>query len=303
LICYQQAFLLEKKMLKLDKPVMEYKNPEFIEMARYITDEYWQQKMMLAANGKFPRKISYRNGEIRFRKPNGMTTETICGDPSEAAAIVIKFIKKFTGLSSAADNQQSLKRIKSTSNRYKPLSECVWKDLSKSSKIMLIDRYADEISVHMSLNSIQRCNLIKVIQCGLTSSRLNHNQIQMSGGKICKIDGLVYNSGVFTLDPSEVPYKQESVDRRNIINLNAKYSERRGAKSKPAVPLGSMVQNITNYLSVKLDKTIVTPTFIILNDPDFDINTSSNEINIKSDIDNWSISPDSYDSMSTSFDR
>lgn len=292
-------------MLRLDKPVAEYKNPEFIEMARHIKDEYWQQKMILAANGKFPRKISYRNGEIRFRKPNGMTTETICDDPSEAADMVIKFIKKFTGLSSATDNQQSLKRIKSTSNRYKPLSECIWKDLSKSSKIMLIDRYADEISVHMSLTSIQRCNLIKVIQCGLTSSRLNHNHIQMFGGKICKIDGLVYNSGVFTLDPNEIPYKQESIDRRIIIDLNAKYSERRDTKTKTTMPLGSKVQNVTNYLSVKLtrDKTVMAPVFVILNDPDFDTNTSSNEINVKSDIDNWSISPGSYDSISSSFDR
>jgi len=295
----------EKKMLKLDKPATEYTNPEFIEMARYITDEYWQQKMILAASGKFPRKISYRNGEIRFRKPNGMITETVCEDSSEAANMVIKFIKKYTGLSSATDNLESLKRIKSASDRYKPLSECGWKDLNKGSKIALINRYADEVTNAMSLSRVERCNLIKVIQCGLTSSRLTHNHIQMHGGRICKVEGLVYNSGVFGLDPNEVPYKHESVDPRIIIDLDAKYKQCRYSKSKVRVPLGSMVENVTNYLSLKLtkDNPSIIPTFVILNDPNFDLNTSSNEIHVKSDTDNWSVSPESYDSISNSFER
>ena len=104
------------------------------------------------------------------------------------------------------------------------------------------------------------------------------------------------------------PYKKDSIDRRTLINLRAEYSKRRSAKPQSLPVLGSLIGDINKYLYITLaiDEPTVAPTFVIINDPDFDIGTSSNEIQTKSDenmMDNWSISQESYDSISTSFEH
>lgn len=307
-------------MLHLDRPSREYPNPEFIQMARYITDDYWQQKLIMAAKGKFPRKISYRNGEIRFRKNNGMNTETLPSDPAIAAVAVIQFIRQYTGLSSDTDKQENSVHLTMTSDKYKPLSECTWKDLNKVSRISILNRYANEVTEAMNLTSLQRCQLIKTVQCGLICGRLSNNHIVMSYGRICEVTGLTYDghTGLFDLDSRLAPFSPaKPADPKIVIDLEADYNKRRASSFKKGKTptVGVIVENLVKYLSLKLAKAepaAIIPNFVIVNDPEFDVAAASNEIEfhkLETDTENipenWTTSPESFEnstSMSTSFE-
>ncbi len=318
----------------LDQSYWNCQNPEFLEMAQLVTDPYWQEKLLLAAKGKFPKKVSYRNGEIRFRKNSSMATEKLPKDPVDAATLVIQFIRKFTGLSSELDKRENLRQLSSVSSRYIPIRDCSWKHIKgKGSKIDIMNRYSREIATAMSLTELQRCQLLKTIQCGLICGQLSNDHVIMKVGRINQITGLYYDdsTATFKLDPRLAPYKpSKPVDSRVVIDLRESYVKRRtSAKGMPVI--GNAIKSIVDYFTWQLSmeeaaRTPVGPTFIIvdINVPDYSSDTSPNSIEpepqyniessneqsppkdvleaidmIESMPDNWTGSPDSYDNSTS----
>ena len=299
-------------MLQLDKSFWDCQNPEFIEMAKYTTDLYWQDKMLMGAKGKFPKKVSYRNGEIRFRKNSSMATEKLSRDPGEASMTVIQFIRKFTGLSSDLDKKENLRHLTSTAGKYLPFNECAWKDIKgKGAKADILNRYAREIAAVMKLTELQRCQLIKTIQCGLFCGRLSNDHVIMDCGKIRQVTGLYYDTEqvVFRLDPKLAPFKPAKFDSRSAINLYDSYITRR-----TIIPVfGDKTRNIIEYLVWQLEAQeiaqapVVTKFIIVTNDPMYDdMDNSSPPKDIEDTLNmiestpvNWTDSPDSYENSTS----
>jgi len=246
-------------------------NPEFIEMAQLIEDPYWQEKMLLAAKGKFPKKVSYRNGEIRFRKNSSMAVEKLPSDPYNAAMLVIEFIRKFTGLASASDKHENRRQLNAVSEKHTAIRDCTWKDIKgKGAKFDILNRYSREIAQAMKLTELQRCQLIKTIQCGLFCGRLTNDHMIMDQGRITQVTGLCFDdtTNTFKLDPNTAPYKpSKPLDPKLAINPTDSYIKRH--RKTPMI--GNVITGLVDYFANQVaDIPVMAPLFVIVDSPTVD---------------------------------
>ena len=180
----------EKKTKKTIKPII---NPVFEKCADLSQDPYWQGIFRDCARGRFPRGFTYKNGLINCRKGSKMTRLEVSNSPTDALHEVKEFFQKMGGLLSENDRLR-LKRIEE--EKLLESSYCqkdlTWKDIRGDKlKDILITEFVTSLVEKYQLDEEAKRELVTNIKKGFMLKCFNSNNIEMEGGRIVEIEGLI----------------------------------------------------------------------------------------------------------------
>lgn len=180
----------------------------FEKCAELTDDKYWISILNDCAREKFPRGFQYKNGLMIHRRGNRCLRKEIPETPHEAFPVTIEFFKSSGGLMSNTDRKKLQKDEEERLLEAISKKEITWKDIKiERVKESLISDYIADVSVKLLLNNEQKKLLTTVIKLGFMMKYFNYKHIVMSGGKVIDIQGLLYQNGVFRIDPRIITKK------------------------------------------------------------------------------------------------
>ncbi len=204
-----------------EKPKKSQKNREvvnriFTECASVIDDPFWIDKFNNAARGKFPQKFCYNNGTLIYRKGSKPPSVEVPNDNIEAAYICMEFFKKYGGIFSPMDAQNSIDiHDEIDNNGY--IDPLTWDTANKKVRDALISYYVLALKSNMTLNDFESKQLRQTINLGIINKFFGKENIIVDNNRIKSIGGLLWND----------------VDRRFTIDASLKQQQARNyTKSK-----------------------------------------------------------------------
>lgn len=194
-----------------------------------ITDDtYWVSIFKDCSRDKFPRGFFYKNGLMTHRKGNKIKRMVIPYSPHEALSTCISFFKSAAGLMSANDRKKMQKEEEEKLLETMNDKVITWKDIKiERIKELLISEYIRDLALEMNFTEDQKNDLITTVRSGFMLKYFGSKNIQMEGGKISAIEGLVYSNSQnkYFIDP-------RLVSKRSVKKVKGLGIEKTGPKCK-----------------------------------------------------------------------
>ena len=192
-------------------------NKIFSECAEVNKDPYWIERFNEAAVGKFPKKFSFKDGVLSFKKGTKYITMEVPVNPYLASEMCIDFFRNNGGLFSDMDKQTSLEiRCSSDSE----ITDLTWTDSNKKTQECMISYYIMDKKPEMSLTPEEVKQLRQTIYFGVSNKYFDKNNIIIEKNRIIEIRGLFWNSSerIFYIDPQLVPTTTRSYSRKKDLS-------------------------------------------------------------------------------------
>lgn len=165
-------------------------NPIFKECCELIVDPFWVRIFTNAARGKFPRKFSYYNDCLNYRRSPSVTKSVDKGDTiPETTSLFINFFQSNGALFSDYDQQLVIESM-STENHSEIES---WADINGQMRRVMISEYANYLKEKYSLSPKEYTELHKVINHAFIFKRISGDDVNIKKNKISSINGLKFN--------------------------------------------------------------------------------------------------------------
>lgn len=181
-------------------------NSIFHKCYEITTDEMWKEIFRQAAFGKFPKKFSYKDEMLLYKRGTKITdTHINQEDPLSASMEAITFFRSMGGIMSDADQELLRQEDAIQAAAMIPVENWRWSGIKKSKlKQLFICRYIDDLVEMYHLTPKERHSLLCTINYGFIIGRFNNNTVNFQGGRIISIDGLCFNpeNKEFSIDPS-----------------------------------------------------------------------------------------------------
>lgn len=205
-------------LVKGNSKTKKIKNKEvlhkiFYDCSEVTQDPFWAERLMEASVGKFPKKFSYKEGNLSFKKGTKYITIRVPEDPEQATELCINFFRNNGGLFSEADKQTALEIRCSDESIIKYLS---WSDADKKTQECMISYYIMDMKPAMNLMNEEVEQLRQIIYFGVSNKYFDKKNITVERNRITAIQGLLWNSNdrYFYIDPNLVPAVTRSYSRK-----------------------------------------------------------------------------------------
>lgn len=189
-------------------------NKVFADCAETINDPYWTERFTEASVGKFPRKFSYKERTLSFKKGLKYITVDIPTNPYLATEVCIDFFRNNGGLFSDLDKQNSLELRCSSENDIP--TNLTWGEINKKTQECMISYYVTDVKPLMGLTSQEVEQLRQTIYFGVSNKYFDKDNITVEKNRIRTITGLLWNSNerIFYVDPEISPSVVRSYSRK-----------------------------------------------------------------------------------------
>lgn len=184
------------------KPINEI----FAECAKLTTDPYWLSIFNQAAIGKMPKKFSYSNGNLSYKRATKIQSVEVPQSPIEAISVCINFFRHYGGLASELE-QKSISNNAATNSCSLADVPQTWAKTRKKMKEVMVENFVRSLAQSMKLTKVEAKQLHLLINFGLVLKIFHKDNISVGRNKILKIEGLCYNpeNRQFYSDPNLVP--------------------------------------------------------------------------------------------------
>jgi hypothetical protein len=166
------------------------KDNNIFRLCSEITDDpYWKNVLIEAYHNKFPKGISYKDGNIVYKNKEILIPET----PEEAYIIIINFLKREYGIKSPMDIERE--KYQEQEQRSKHVSKNSWKEhKSKNIKDLLITDYILNIKDEYLLTVEEFNELFTLINIAVGNNKIKNTDIDLQDGQIKCISNLTWDS-------------------------------------------------------------------------------------------------------------
>ena len=179
---------------KRSKATPNIVHPIFGECSELVEDGFWKKVFVRAAQGKFPKNFSYKNGLLVYKLRNkfyrlSLPSET---DPVEALHMCIEFMKKTANMLSEEDKEQNM--LDNEENRSDfDIMTCSWQDIKKKKmrKLLMIN-FASKINDEHGYGDLER--VVDFLNISFILGKLENADVVFNGGEIKSIHGLTIDS-------------------------------------------------------------------------------------------------------------
>lgn len=192
----------EQKHKKVKKK--DVVHPIFLAYAECIDDPYWSSMLSNAAYGKFPKKFSYQDGNLVFRRKKNISL-SLTGDMSVDPYKVVEFFKHHSGITSQADREMTTRELSNTETK-----EISWGRKRKRIRELMISNYVSFMAKAMNLTQEQKEQLKLIINVGVLFGYLNKDNFETDDKRIIRINGIYFDGTNFILDESLKPKRSKS---------------------------------------------------------------------------------------------
>jgi hypothetical protein len=166
----------------------------FYEMSDIEEDPFWKTEFVKASHGRFPSKVSYKNGIIYFVKSNKREKMYLPEDIMDAIENYKGFIHKNTWNRSRAEYEEDNKMNEDRISKNKSIQDFQWKELKKKkTKELLIMNYINDLAKEYEMSIEDKYELNISINTGIINGMINTSSIEYEDGMIHHIKGLEYD--------------------------------------------------------------------------------------------------------------
>jgi hypothetical protein len=215
----------ETKNLSKRKKREQILYPLFEECASLVEDPYWINIFTRASQGKFPKKIRFKDMKLFCKRAKKNYVIDLPEDAIEATKKCLDFFHKYGDMISTIEEKANI--ISNVENRLqKEIIWDGWKKVSKPQKFSLVVDYITSMENELKLNSEEKKQLHSTITTGILLDYFKPCNIIIGKGYIEKIEGLCYNpeTRIFFISPN-------SLKKRNR-NTTVKHSKEIKQKKK-----------------------------------------------------------------------
>lgn len=185
----------------------------FYECSEIIKDPYWLEQFTNASIGKFPRKFSFKDGTLSFKKGSKYVTLEVSSNPYLAIDSCMDFFRNNGGLFSEIDKQNSLEMRCSGDNE---IVDLTWGDVNKKTQECMVSYFITDMKPVMNLTSKETEQLRQIIYYGVSNKLFDKNNINIEKNRIKSISGLLWNSRerIFFIDQELTPSTIRTYSRK-----------------------------------------------------------------------------------------
>lgn len=193
-------------------------NNVFQECAAMISDPFWSSIFQQASIGKFPRKFSYRDRLLIYKRGSKVQTMEVPHTPEEAITACIEFFKKYGGIFSETDQEIARTEHSLRMEHEETKVSLTWSSATKNVQKILVDSFVDSLRKTCSLNKEEEINLRNRINVGIILGYFNKDNIVVENNDIVEIKGLLFDdvNRIFDIDPRIVPRISKSTKKKEI---------------------------------------------------------------------------------------
>lgn len=212
----------------------------FEQCADLETDKYWIDLFRSAARGNFPKKFTYSDNLLVFRKANRNMNVDIPNEPAEALVVCRDFFRRMGGLISDQDieHETTHREFSETDNTEVPTSYSELK--KKKLHYECLNRYVYTVSKANKLSSKDRDRLARIINLSVVLGFLSDKNVVVEDGCIKKIIGM-------HCVPDHVSFDKMKDDRRGSDRNNNKKDKIKSLQKK--LPVDPFIKNWNKHLS------------------------------------------------------
>lgn len=183
--------------------------PIFNDLKQYTIDSYWIDLFTNCSYGKFPKGVSYSNGQLYVYINKIRYVYKFNKHDKENFDFIMNIFKKSLYLESAADNNDVIQELE---NRTENVIE-EWRDIRKKSlKDFYMRKYIIDIMEQYNLTYEEGQSLLNELYMYFSLRYLTSKDIVFEDGNILYINGLIYKDKHFDLvkDVKSVDDEKES---------------------------------------------------------------------------------------------
>jgi hypothetical protein len=203
-------------------------DPVFEKSLEHIDDPYWQELLSNASKGLFPKRFSYKEGILYYKRGNRLYQAETSNSPYEAASIFMDFLRRYGGLMSERDQAilQEEQHLRDLAELAQEEEETSWADFKKKVRATLIDTYIEDTGTIRGLSSKEKEQLRHVLAVGVALGYFHKDNITIRGRRIDSIGGLLFNgqNRSFYIDPTLQP--------KVVRSAKSKRTEQKSSKDK-----------------------------------------------------------------------
>ena len=203
------------------KPERKALYPYFEECSKLTSDPYWIAIFSNAARGKMPRKFTYKNGVLSYKRGNRFVHLTLPSLPYEGASACIDFFNKNGGLMSELDSEkhQESRNLLDSQSSDDPENR-QWKSFTRRTKDILIDDYIYRMSEKYKLTPAEEQQLRYCINIAGIRQLVNNNTVEMYNQQIRDITILEYDTATRVFSITAQPGKNRAPARKSRRTVN-----------------------------------------------------------------------------------
>lgn len=158
----------------------------FLEMSKITEDEFWENKLSMAAYNKFPKNFKWQNNYLTFTKGSKVFRQQLSTNVYEARDQVINFFKEKGNICSPKDQQAMfVEKIKDEP----PLT---WISASKRTRECLIIYYCIEQKKLRNLDDYEYHQLRHILN-GIVNNKRFDDRIVFEDKRIIEIKSLIFD--------------------------------------------------------------------------------------------------------------
>lgn len=205
-----------KQKKRKSKAIKQVLYPLFMQCAELTNDPFWVNLFITAGYGKFPKKFTYKDGTLVYKKSSKMFSVDIPQVSHEAIYVCMDFFRTHGGIVSDIDLENIRREQYAEAELESELIEDItWSKLSKKVKDVLIDLYVETLTNRLLLTKEETKNLRYRINIGIILGYFNSSNILLEGKCISEIDGLLFDQKdrIFTIDPNIKPKVSRSYSK------------------------------------------------------------------------------------------
>lgn len=158
----------------------------FAYYASLVSDPFWADLFTQASYGKLPKKFTYNEMTLSYRRGQTQGERALYQTP-ESAQQAILFFQGYGTIYSPIDQQNAMFQHHNAQITAAPLT---WATANRKTKISLINNYVEELRQLMKLSEAEAKQLEEVIHLGIGSKIFNRDNIGVDQHKIVVIQGL-----------------------------------------------------------------------------------------------------------------
>jgi hypothetical protein len=202
---------------KMRKPrgVKEIVNPIFAECAKVTTDPFWIEKFTQASIGKFPRKFTFHDGVLTYRKGAKTNSVELSSDAFQATQTSLEFFRAHGGIFSTIDQDNS-NNVQTTGTFQETIQPVTWKSASKKDRDVLISYFLIAMKKIMNLSDSEVDQLDVTIKVGVFDKYFGDHNITITNNQVYSIGGLLWDEAKrkFYIDPNLTPVSSRTYSRK-----------------------------------------------------------------------------------------
>lgn len=205
-----------KQKKRKSKAVKQVLHPLFIQCAELTNDPFWVNLFITAGYGKFPKKFTYKDGTLVYKKSSKMFSLDVPQVSHEAIYACMDFFRTHGGIVSDIDLENIRREQYAEAELEAEMAEDIsWSKLSKKVKDVLIDLHVETLTNRLQLNREETKNLRYRLNIGIILGYFNTSNIILDGKCISQINGLLFDitDRTFSIDPNIKPKVSRSYSK------------------------------------------------------------------------------------------